>query len=308
MKPALAVVVIAATLCSVSSCLQETAPMRATATAIARPALDVAAASFSNFYPIALGDRWSYRDDDIVQVIPDQGPADPPFEDVGSIDVDMSCIESVGGHDYSVEHSAYLFDGYTSHTWVLYRQDRTGLFELDTSIFSPPSCAAGTASSVSAPRSLTDRVIAARPQYQSYRAALERLEAKRALVARALNGRSLVGTSALAGELTRLQYPLHPGATWSIRTDPAFVATVEGVDVLQLPAGRFTGYRIRIEAPGVFGSNDRVTTWYDRHGTLHLVAHLEGALTDANGQVIGKLITDETRDLTSLTLGGSTSF
>jgi hypothetical protein len=75
-----------------------------------------------------------------------------------------------------------------------------------------------------------------------------------------------------------------------------------------LPAGRFKGYRIRIEAPGVFGSNDRVFTWYDRHGTLQLLAHLEAQWVDADGNVLGKVVTDETRKLDALALVGPGRF
>jgi hypothetical protein len=156
---------------------------------------------------------------------------------------------------------------------------------------------------------LFDRAAVARPEYRMYRSGFEQLERKRAALDEILRGRALLTTEqALGGDLTRLVYPLRQGAHWTIRTDPTFTAVVEGTDALDLTAGRFQGHRIRIEAPGLFGSNDRVFTWYDRHGALQLVAHLEGQLTDAAGNVLGKVITDQTRKLEELALVGPGRF
>lgn len=97
---------------------------------------------------------------------------------------------------------------------------------------------------------------------------------------RVMSGPPIPGTAG-PGELTRLRYPLEPKARWTIRADPnfRFVADVVGVDVLELPAGRFRGYRIRLGAD-VFGPHDVVHVWYGRSGYLQLVAHLEGDATN----------------------------
>jgi len=260
------------------------------------------------FYPLEIGNAWHYRLANRLQLIPNNGSPEPPFNDPGSIDVEMTCTEVVADRSYAVEHATYSSQSGETETWVRYRQDRSGLYELDVSIFDPPACAAVSAASAQSgagpSMSLADRVVAARPEYRLYRASFERLERKRAALEEALRGQSLptARESALEGELTRLAYPLRTGAQWNIRTDPAFVATVEGTDAFILPAGRFHGYRIRIEAPSFFGANDRVLTWYDRHGALKLLAHLEAPWTDADGNIIGKVISDETRELDDLTL------
>ena len=264
------------------------------------------------FYPLELGNRWLYSDNNLVQIIPSGGPPEAPFEEQGSIAMEMACTETVGERQYEVEHATYSAPGGGTETWVRYRQDRTGLYELDVSTSDRPACAGGATAMLrpaSATTTLVDRALAARPEYRPARSTLEQLERRRAALDEILSGRSRLTTQqVLEGELTRLAYPLRQGAQWAIRTDPAFTATVEGTDALDLPAGRFHGYRIRIEAPGLFGSNDRVLTWYDRHGALQLVAHFEGVMTDADGNVTGMVIIDETRKLEELSLVGSGRF
>ena len=277
-----------------------------------RTAVDLSSPD-GGFYPLEIGNRWHSLDDNIVQLIPDQGAAEPPFEDHGTIAVEMACTEAVGDRSYAVEHSTYASPIGGAETWVRYRQDHSGLYELDSDISTPGTCAGASAalrSGSTSPMSLAERVMAARPEYRLYRSSFEQLERKRSALMTALRGgaRPTAQQALLPGELTRLQYPLHAGEQWMIRVDPPFVATVEGSDLLELPAGRFKGYRIHIEAPGLFGSNDRVFTWYDRHGALQLLAHLEGQWVDADGNILGKIVNDETRKLDDLTLVGPGRF
>jgi hypothetical protein len=69
-----------------------------------------------------------------------------------------------------------------------------------------------------------------------------------------------------------LAYPLHVGATWTmygaLHDD---TARVEGLDVLDLPAGRFPAWRIWIH--GI--SQPARTVWYSRAGYLATKWHLE---------------------------------
>lgn len=316
MKPRSGILVLTCCAVLAAGCLRAVEPTSRSvgdARLDGRGAADLAGPDANGFYPLELGNRWLYSDDNLVQIIPNGGPPATPFEEQGSIAMEMACTEAVGERQYQVEHATYDAPSGSAESWVRYRQDRTGLYELDVSTFDPPACAGG-GTAMSRPESATaptlvDRALAARPDYRPYRSSLEPLERKRAALDEILRGRSRLATQqALEGELTRLVYPLRQGAQWAIRNDPAFTATVEGTDALDLPAGRFHGYRIRIEAPGLFGSNDRVLTWYDRNGALQLLAHFEGPMTDADGNVTGMVIIDETRKLEELSLVGPGRF
>jgi hypothetical protein len=126
----------------------------------------------------------------------------------------------------------------------------------------------------------------------------------------ALHGASLAAAGSGTGagpfpdELTRLDYPLHPGAKWVLRTDPYFTGTVERVELVDLPAGRFQAYRIRLGSD-LFGPNDRVLLYWGRSGELGHSFHLEIVATDENGNPIGNQVADETEQLRALHLVGS---
>jgi hypothetical protein len=115
----------------------------------------------------------------------------------------------------------------------------------------------------------------------------------------ALAARSRGGV--LDHEITRLAYPLHPGAHWVIRADPRFESTVMSLGPIDEPAGRFAGARIRVDSD-VFGPRDRVELRYGRDGVLGLSAHLEGVATDESGNVIGIMVAEQRQDLAALTL------
>ena len=106
-----------------------------------------------------------------------------------------------------------------------------------------------------------------------------------------------------SGEITRLEYPLHPGAQWVIRADPRFESIVEGAEVLDLAVGHVPGWRIRIESV-LFGPDDRVHIWYGRGGFLKLEAYFEGIATDPGGNRLGRLISEESEVLTEVSLSG----
>jgi hypothetical protein len=80
-------------------------------------------------------------------------------------------------------------------------------------------------------------------------------------------------TISLAGALMTmpLQYPLHPGATWTVRgrdgARPAVVATVEKQEVITIPAGRFRAYRIRLVG-GDIEPEAVQYVWYGKEGWI----------------------------------------
>jgi hypothetical protein len=133
------------------------------------------------------------------------------------------------------------------------------------------------------------------------------IEKQSAIRLAALHGRFTPSSNAqaaagpLAGEIAVLRYPLAPSKTWHVREDPLFIKTVEGQEGLDLPAGSFSGWRIRIDSE-LFGPNDRVHVWHGRDGLLQLEAHTEGLVVDENGNVLGTIVGDQAQRLSGLSL------
>jgi hypothetical protein len=221
---------------------------------------------------------------------------------------DLTGTEEISGLVYTLMRETLVStspanpDGSTYTTWVRYRQDANGLYESD--VTGPPASSSVAASEVAVragaefPASLRTRVPAAQvAAYERGWGALQRkISALRDLVAAPLRA-----TDVASGEITRLDYPLHPGASWTIREDPHFSSTVEGLDQLSIPAGRFNAYRIRINSQ-FFGPEDTVHLWMSRSGQLQFLYRLVEPATDEDGNVIGEFIAthDEVVDAVSL--------
>jgi len=188
--------------------------------------------------------------------------------------------------------------------WYRFRQDGSGLYQLDLNVTTPPGGTPPDAKTSTALRGdLPDRLLAAFPleQQAAYRAAWDRLAIRASMV------RSMAGTpgaGALDQEMTELTYPLHPGQAWTIRTDPTFTRTVEGVELLEVPAGMFQSNRIRTENEIFTGPRDREALWVSRSGQLKLTAHFETVLLSDNGSPIGTLEFDSDEELHDLSLVG----
>ncbi len=275
------------------------------------------------FYPLQLGNHWLFRKQFVVAVIPNQGDPSPPYEEEATIDRQLVCVERRDGRDYMVEQAEEQGPYQTFRSWIRYRQDRTGLYEADVYISDPPPCATATVSPPDGRGSgtavdLDSRVAELDPagtpaRRAAFQAAARRLSARLAIMDGVLQrmGAPPAQTSgagmAGAGELTRLSYPLHPGAHWIIRNDPGatFSANVEAADVLDLRVGRLRGYRIRISTE-FLGPADVVHVWYGPSGYLQLVAHFETDAVDEFGEVVGRAVVDQRETLVFLQLAGPT--
>jgi len=88
----------------------------------------------------------------------------------------------------------------------------------------------------------------------------------------------------------QLAYPLRPGASWVVREGFfPIVATVEAQDVLDLPIGRVTAWRVRLDRPGIYEpGHDYSLAWYGRTGFLQSVTHLEDSVL-VRGGLLGVL-------------------
>jgi hypothetical protein len=264
------------------------------------------------FYPLDLGNHWSYEHFLTLYFDPDDGPPEPAFGISDQRERELVCVESFSGRSYIVEQQS--FTG-SPLWWVRYRQDGTGLYEADVNIAMPPDCAAETRmrrlDAESAPAAVDEAAwaaVAAHVTDPREQAALRRIQERATAIRRALGYgpapapiTARPGDGVQPGELTRLEYPLHPGATWVIRADPRFESTVEGADALDLAVGRVPGWRIRVDNE-FLGPGDRVHFWYGRSGFLKLVAHFEDVVTDPNGNRIGLMIAEDREELVDLSL------
>ncbi|MBI1799258.1 MAG: hypothetical protein HYR73_06190 [Candidatus Eisenbacteria bacterium] len=263
------------------------------------------------FYPLAIGNQWSYAARFTVTLFDSAGNGALDFDEATRIDRTLTRVVTLYGHDYTEEVSARRGVDWADPllSTVYYRQDFSGLYEADLLIRldgSAPAAAAaradrawdGTLSPAAARR--VEAVLRAIGPKLSHRAALELL----ARLDRATGAASALATGfggPLDHEITRLAYPLYMGARWVIRADPRFESTVERIAPIDEPAGRFVAARIRIDSE-FFGPNDRVHLWYGRDGFLKLAARIEIPVTDSSGKITGIAVAEQTEDLVSLRL------
>ena len=289
------VLVGAASILTLAGCVQLMAPKAAPEVrAFASPL----AQESSLFYPLDIGNHWGYENTLSIVITPTGGtPGDPSvFE--SALDVDLVGTEERFGRQYTVQRESDPQNGYSSD--FLYRQDKTGLFNAD-----PEPSTSARAHDVDA---IVARLGgAATPSVQrAYRAAAARLMVKQAaLRTAALHGARSAGIGAIAealsGEITLLRYPLAVSKSWHVREDPLFVYTVEGQETIDLPAGRFSGWRIRIDSE-LFGPDVAAHVWYGHDGLLRLELQAAGEITDDTGAVIGTMVSDQIQALSEISL------
>lgn len=271
-------------------------------------ALDAGPLGQGAFFPLAIGNRWHAASDDHIATFPSDGG--PPIDDMTihtDITREITGTETISGLVYSLLRETLTSTspanpgGTTYTTWIRYRQDPDGLYESD--VTGPP--ASSTVAAAAAARPVAVFPVLLRSQVAPIRvAAYERAWSNLQRKVDAL--RQYVSaperaTDVAPGEITRLSYPLHRGASWTIREDPYFASTVEGMDRLNLPAGQFTAYRIRIDSQ-FFGPEDTVHLWMNRSGQLQFRYSLVEPATDEDGNVIGQFIAthEEVVDAVSL--------
>lgn len=256
-----------------------------------------AAASPRLFYPLDLGNHWSFHR---VFTLGTAGSPTPTVRR-SLIDHDLVCVDTLEGRKYVIDRitqiDSTLAGPITYFQWIRNRQDPTGLYEADVEIGSAPACAGDVAL---APPEETGWLADWRASATFAAAdpvAIERattaLERRLQLARQALSS----GAGGLEnGEITRLQYPMVVGRTWTIREDPHFTSTVEALEMLHLPVGDVQAYRVRVDAEGL-GPNDRVLSWYSRSGLVGILVHIEIPTGT------GALIAEDVIDLEELSIG-----
>jgi hypothetical protein len=189
-----------------------------------------------------------------------------------------------GGPSYRPEEYLEVSDSSTVLNTYLWRQDKSGLYLYQEDVAAPASLSAHRSAAIAR--------------------ALASIEQKRTALRGALTEMPLLRAGQAGGpgphEITFLEYPLHPNATWEGR--PGFnVWTVEAKEWLDTPAGRFHAARIDIVLPQFFGPGDYALTWWAEPGEIQRHYHLFGDMTDESGNIIGKVETDETFQVTQYT-------
>ena len=252
------------------------------------------------FFPLDVGNHWDYEHVFRYQIDPDDGPPEPPGEVTASVAIDLTGTVVQDGREYVVWRERYVDESQTFEQEFIYRQDRTGLYNLDLI------------------HATIDRVELAEHRARvagayrldaetRHRRALASAAEKHALIRNLVTPEPASASPRRQGavppsEITLLSYPLHAGKSWHVRENPLVIYTVERMESLRLPAGRFNGWRIRIDWPGVFGPNDRAHVWYGREGFLKLEARLETIETDLEGNRYGVVRSHEVQVLSDLDL------
>lgn len=231
------------------------------------------------FYPLAIGNTWTYTGEFSMRI--GSGSAFSASRDETRTIIGT---EELFGREYfleeqlNIENSIFFPDTFTY--WLRYRQDRAGLYEADVAMSDPPGEDSGM--ELTGWNGLWKRAVEELGPVDTE--AVERVKIAHFNKIRTVNellGRK-AGSPLLTGppggilpdEIQRLKYPLHTRQEWIIRDDPLFYSVAEGMDVLDLPAGRLNGWRIFIHNE-FLGENDVVLLWYGRKGFLQMTVHLE---------------------------------
>jgi hypothetical protein len=270
---------------------------------------DAAASAEGSFYPLALGNTWSFsRQLKAVYTAAGQPPV-TLTDGTTPVQTDLMCTETLGGLSYVVERS--VEDGVSDY--VRMRQDGSGLYEADVSTQTVPVCATGAAQASSMKSRDVGAVIAQQlsrvasspAELAALSRAWEDVEAQLAAVRAVIGPHAAYSagspTALAAGEITRLRYPMRKGQSWVIRESPRYTAVVEATENLKTAAGSIGAYRVRIDSE-LFAPGSSVLMWQSKQGFIGLTSHIESILTDASGNPTGSIVTDDVLTLTGLTL------
>jgi len=293
--------------CSKSSPLGP--PAGNTATEAARGGA-AAASGFGSgsFYPLVVGNAWSYEGGGSFRLI--SGPGSYPDN------YSYAFIEShrlIGtthyeGTDYTVEEQVHhdvpeVYGPWTM--WIPVRQNTQGLFSLDTFLQEPPVLDGNQVAANGIKSGSPHLDLATFAARHGKDASLERLVARIEKLRELAHGvtrleRNL--STAAASETQLLGYPLRPGQTWGARSDIPWPVTVNRVEQLATPAGRFQAWRLDINPGGsLVQEGEWVRVWYSRSGYLGFLIHTITEGTDVNGDPTGNTyVADDSMMVTSV--------
>ena len=262
------------------------------------------------FYPLALGDQWTY-DRTLISRF-GYGPDELARAVVhAAVTRELDCSIPAGPDLYVSEHTLEQDQDFVFNSWILYRQDPTGLYEADY-LFTDSSPCAGPGASTAATRrapDVFDRAWSARPDAQTPRsnpAMLAEWNRQQRVLRSVIEPlrdqlKSAPSFEAALPEIQRLGYPLHGGSRWITREEPRFTSRVVAHQRVRTPAGVLDAYKILITSE-LFGPRDKVFVWYGKTGFIGIVSYAEGYFVDENGIFAGWLTTDYREILTGYKL------
>ena len=261
-----------------------------------------------SFYPLSIGNSWAYRGDGSLYRVRDGVPGEPELVYAFTEERRLIGTTQHEGTSYFVEEQTHgqipEADDPSMKWWLRIRQDKTGLYNLDTLLSNPPTPEAATVLPFHRGQDASITLAALR---QSNRAtpALERLAERLDRAREAARGFAQFASRTSSGlELTQLVYPLKEGASWSIRPDFPWPARVDRMESLDTPAGRITSYRIETNPGGTsIHEGEWLRLWWSRVGFVGYSLHLQSEQTDPNGDPTGEIyVADESMIATSISI------
>ncbi len=267
------------------------------------------------YYPLAIGNSWAYTGESSISM---EGSESYCI----SINEKRTIVgkEELFDREYILEKQEIAQSGRDEIItyWIRYRQDRAGLYEADVAASDPPgedryiirlsddnldlNCDRWTVLWQNFANGLNiidnDAIERARILHFNKISAINELLGRKANSALLSSGPP---GGILPDEIQRLRYPLRPRQEWIIRDIPLFYSFVESHEVLNLPAGRMSGFKIRIYNE-LLDDDDIVCLWYGRRGFLGMYVHLETEMYDSEGNSYGAIISDEDLFLDSYNL------
>jgi hypothetical protein len=268
-----------------------------------RIATEAAGFGSASFYPLALGNSWDYAGGGVVRVL-DNGSSEPYFTWAFTESDRLVDTAIRGGATYFVREEVtheVPESPYGPFTrWTRLRQDGSGFYFADTVVFDPAASGQAVTTNSSGLRA---RFTSAGSSGRSG-IALARLAERLEFLRDAVRGPARASTTPGAIDLVELSYPLRVGATWEIRPDINWPATVEKIEILDTPAGSMNAYRIGINPGGtMIGDGEWARVWYSREGYLGYSVHTFIVETDENGDPTGRTyVADDSMRVTSITI------
>jgi hypothetical protein len=93
-----------------------------------------------DFYPLAVGNQWTYELKLILETVAADGSQIRHEETSYELQVAIDCATQAGGYVWFIERIHHMFPGNSGPTWRVLRQDRDGLHALER-LSTPDPCA-----------------------------------------------------------------------------------------------------------------------------------------------------------------------
>jgi hypothetical protein len=280
----LAVCALATLGCSRTAPLDPSSPY-SEVLAAGRTGLQASGYGSGSFYPLAIGNEWQYEGR--ISIVSFGAYPGPDGDTLAALEYsehhEIVGEQEIGGRIYRTREERRVEAAPPDEhvIWSPMRQDRTGLFAADVDGSDPPPAASRSVETVPPAWSVALLGSGAATRSPRVGQALARLLARADVARRAVRGHQ-VAAGPDGDELVWLLYPLRPGQSWDIRPDFPWPARVDGIEILDTPAGRVPAYRIDTNPFGTtVGEGEWIRLYYGRRGYLGYSIHLVDPATSA---------------------------